>query len=591
MIDTIINGFDIWTDSQGLKSKGRVKSIDNISLEGIASLRKLILDLAIQGLLVSQDPAEEPAKKLLTKNTEEKNKLIKEGVIRKQKPLSKISEDYIMKKLPVGWEIEYLQEISWLITKGSTPTSYGYQYTESGIRFVKVENIEKSRITTNGKSQFIDLATHNFLERSKLMEGDILFSIAGTIGRTGIVRKEDLPANTNQALAIIRGISVVFNPEFMLIQLDSFVSNKIKERARGGAMNNISLGDLNELILYIPPLNEQKRIVAKVDELMSLCDKLEEQQFNNLKTHQLLVKTLLETLTQAVDTNELQAAWERMSTHFDTLFCTENSIDQLKQTILQLAVMGKLVKQDPNDEPANELLKKIANVKEILVEKGEINNAIPLPKIINEDFPFNIPKSWVWCRFGTITDIIAGLSFKSGDFNTNGGTKCIKITNAGVGEFIETNDYLPESFSEKYSNYLINGGDLILALTRPYISDGLKISICPHSYQNSLLNQRVAAIRLFTPSLYYKYVFTFLQSPHVLNFYKSKFENKSQQPNMKMSDITYLVFALPPLHEQKRIVHKVNELFALCESVKEKVLKSQELKVILSKTIIEKAVS
>lgn len=581
MLDTIVNSFDIWTDAQGLKSKGRVKSIENISLEGITNLRQLVLDLAIQGLLVPQDPTEESANKLLTKNIEEKKKLIKKGVSKKHKPLLKICSDDIMESLPNGWEVESLQEISWLITKGSTPTSYGYQYTESGIRFVKVENIEKSRITTNGKSQFIDLATHNFLERSKLKESDILFSIAGTIGRTCVVTKEDLPANTNQALAIIRGTSIVFNPEFLLIQLDSFVSSKIKERARGGAMNNISLGDLNELILYIPPLNEQLRIVAKVNELMALCDKLEEEQFKNIIANQVLVKTLLETLTQAADVNELHASWERLSKHFDTLFCTEDSIDQLKQTILQLAVMGKLVKQDPNDEPANELLKKIAKAKEILIEKGKLKKQAPLSEISDDEKPFDLPNCWEWTRLGEIGIGSTGKTPSTSVSKYFGGN--IPFIGPGQitseGKITEADKTLTEEGVE-YSTVAEDGDILMVCI-------GGTIGKCAIVKSKTAFNQQINCMH---PLLFHtKFLFDTMNA----TYFQQSILNKatgSATPIINRSKWEEILIPAPSLSEQLRIVQKVDELFALCDSLVDKVRKSQDIKVLLSKTIVEKTV-
>src|SRR5690606_26091533 len=118
-----------------------------------------------------------------------------------------------------------------------------------------------------------------------------------------------------------------------------------------------------------------------------------------------------------------------------------------------------------------------------------------LPTIKPEEIPFEIPENWVWCRLGEIISFISGNNFNSTDFKKGVGAKCIKITNAGVGEVIETDDVLPLEFKEKYKPYLVFKGDLILALTRPFIADGLKISKCPQSYDNSLLNQRVAVIR------------------------------------------------------------------------------------------------
>ncbi len=149
------------------------------------------------------------------------------------------------------WPRQTLGSIASLITKGSTPTSYGHQYQDSGIPFVKVENITDGVINHSSMEQFISKETHEFLKRSQLEPGDILFSIAGTIGKTCVVRVGDIPANTNQALAIIRGFGESFEITFLKMQLDSFVANKVKAKARGGAMPNVSLGDLRELFVEI----------------------------------------------------------------------------------------------------------------------------------------------------------------------------------------------------------------------------------------------------------------------------------------------------------------------------------------------------
>lgn len=585
MIDSIIKGFEVWTDAQGVKSKGRVKSIGNISLEGIVRLRELILELAIQGKLVMQDSNDEPASSLLRQIAAEKEELIKEGKIKKSNLLPELAHLENPFEIPSSWEWTRLGCICTKLTDGShnPPIDSG-----NGLPMLSSQNVTNGKIDFANPSRYVSEKDFEIEDqRTQIQPNDVLLTIVATIGRSAVVPK------TAPKFVIQRSVAVLqskLNPYFLSMQLVSpHCMLYFDTNSKGTAQKGIYLAKLGLMEIVIPPLAEQHRIVAKVDELMKLCDKLEEEQTKNLTTHHHLVKCLLETLTQANDADELQSTWEKISQHFDTLFCTVDSIEQLKQTILQLAVMGKLVKQDPNDEPANELIQRIAREKEILIKDGKISKQKELPIITENNVPFKIPESWAWCRLGLVTDIIAGASFQSEAFNTNGGTKCIKITNAGVGEFIETEDYLPESFIKKYNSYLVKEGDLILALTRPYISSGLKISICPSSYNNSLLNQRVAAIRSVSSLLSQLYVFTFIQSPHVLSFYKSKFDDKSQQPNMKMGDITDLVFALPPSFEQQRILARAKELLTLCDSLKEKISKSEEIKNALSYTVIEVA--
>ncbi len=166
----------------------------------------------------------------------------------------------------------------------------------------------------------------------------------------------------------------------MCLYLDA-ISASIKASGNGIAMVHMTKEKMEQLVIPIPPISEQHRIVAKVDELMALCDQLEQHSESQLAAHQTLVETLLTTLTDSADADELSQNWARLSTHFDTLFTTEASIDALKQTILQLAVMGKLVPQDPSDEPASALLERIAAEKARLVKEKKIKKEKPLPEI------------------------------------------------------------------------------------------------------------------------------------------------------------------------------------------------------------------
>ncbi|CCP05506.1 Type-1 restriction enzyme EcoAI specificity protein [Erwinia amylovora MR1] len=143
---------------------------------------------------------------------------------------------------------------------------------------------------------------------------------------------------------------------------------------------------------------------------MSLCDQLEQQSLTSLDAHLQLVETLLATLVDSQHAEELAENWARVSEHFDTLFTTEASIDALKQTILQLAVMGKLVPQDPNDEPASKLLKRIEQEKSQLVKEGKIKKQKPLPPVSDEEKPFDLPVGWEWCRLPDLGELTRGKS-------------------------------------------------------------------------------------------------------------------------------------------------------------------------------------
>ena len=173
------------------------------------------------------------------------------------------------KVIPKHWQYKKLGEVCDKITKGGTPTTYGFAFVSSGINFIKVENIEHGKVNLSSIRTFITDEAHNYQKKSILEENDLLFSIAGTIGETCLIKQEYLPANTNQALAILRGYYKEVQPQFLTYQLSSSISQYVKSKARGGAMNNISLEDLKGIDLVVPPLPEQRAIVAKIEELLS----------------------------------------------------------------------------------------------------------------------------------------------------------------------------------------------------------------------------------------------------------------------------------------------------------------------------------
>ena len=186
---------------------------------------------------------------------------------------------------------------------------------------------------------------------------------------------------------------------------------------------------------------------------------------------------------------------------------------------------------------------------------------------------------------------LSGNNFLSTDFKKNDGVKCIKITNAGVDNIIETDERLPHEFLDKYKRYVVYTGDIVLALTRPYIADGLKVSICPRSYDKSLLNQRVAVIRPSIRFLERDYCYLFLRSDYVLSGYKAEFDSKGQQPNLKNEHITHLIFPCPPRFEQQAIVTKVEKLLALCDQLETQITQNQTHAEQLMQAVLKEAFS
>jgi type I restriction enzyme S subunit len=551
---------------------------------GVARLRELILTLAVQGKLVPQDPSDEPASELLKKIRAEKDRLIAKGKIKRDKPLAEIAEDEQPFELPTGWEWVHLATLAEQITKGTTPTTFGHSYTSEGINFVKIENLDRGRLNLAQMTDFISRETHEIMSRSQLSAGDVLFSIAGTIGKTAVVLDADLPANTNQALAIIKGAAKHVNQRFLLLALDSFVSNKVKDKARGGAMNNISLGDLSELFMTIPPLAEQSRIVTRVEELMRLCDALEAKGQLEATQHAQLVSTLLATLTDSETPAQLADNWHRIATHFDLLLDRPEAVDALEQTILQLAVRGLLVPQDPQDEPASALLKKIRAEKDKLIAEGKIKRDKPLPPIAEDEQPFALPMGWAWQHVSDVVEMLNGYAFKSEWFKQTG-VRLLRNLNVSHG-YVDWSQpaAIDAKAATEYQQFALQVGDIVLSLDRPIISTGLKYAVIRETDLPCLLLQRVARLAPDAKLVSADFLALWLQSDLFVGTIDPGRSNGV--PHISTKQVGGLAFALPPLAEQSRIVTRVAQLRRLCADLRERLTASQSTQAHLAEALV-----
>jgi type I restriction enzyme, S subunit len=247
---------------------------------GIKKLRELILSLAMQGKLVIQDKNDQPARELLKEIQAEKERLVKEG-IKKTDALPPIKEEEKPFVLPGGWEWVRLGDVCELITKGSSPTWQGVSYVDknSGILFITSENVGKYKLLLE-KRKYVEKKFNQIEPRSILKKYDILMNLVGaSIGRVAFFNLDET-ANINQAVCLIRLIDInnYFNFDFLLHFLNSTICiDYMYDKQVDNARANLSMGNVNKFVIPLPPLAEQKRIVEKVDELLVLCDRLEEE--------------------------------------------------------------------------------------------------------------------------------------------------------------------------------------------------------------------------------------------------------------------------------------------------------------------------
>ncbi|ELI5985290.1 restriction endonuclease subunit S [Escherichia coli] len=581
----IVDHMETWTSALQTRSTAGRGSSGKIDLYGIKKLRELILELAVRGKLVPQDPNDEPASELLKRIAAEKTELVKQGKIKKQKPLPEISEEEKPFELPEGWEWARINDIA------SFTNGYAFKSSEfqnSGVGIVKIGDIDSSGfISTAGMSYVSEKKINVLPEEMRVNPGDMVIAMSGaTTGKLGF-NKTKSTFLLNQRVGKIVTYSV--DKEFIY----HYLSTRIEENlsiSLGSAIPNISTAQINNIIIPIPPSDEQVKIIARVKLLISLCDQLEQQSLTSLDAHQQLVETLLGTLTDSQNAEELAENWARISEHFDTLFTTEASVDALKQTILQLAVMGKLVPQDPNDEPASELLKRIAQEKAQLVKEGKIKKQKPLPPISDEEKPFELPEGWEWCKFGLTSEFIngdRGSNYPNKNEYVSQGIPWINtghIEKNGTLTVTEMNFITEGKFNELRSGK-IQKGDLVYCLRGATF--GKTAFVIP--YETGAIASSLMIIRPFITEMG-GYIYNYLTSP----FGRSqiyRFDNGSAQPNLSANSVMLYSFPCPPLTEQYRIFSQVGLLHELCDKLKTRIKTAQQTQLHLADALTDAAIN
>jgi len=527
--------------------------------------------------LMPQDPNDEPAAELLKKITAEKSRLLKEGQIKKQKLLPPIEEDEKPFDLPKGWEWIRLNEIG---------HNWGQKTPDSNFTYIDVGAINKE-LGFVSEPSILNANTAPSRARKIVKKGTVIYStVRPYLLNIAVINEQFEPEPiASTAFAIIHpfdGILASFI--YRYLRSPTFISY-VESCQTGIAYPAINDKQFFSGLYPVAPLAEQHLIVAKVDELMALCNQLEQRTETSISAHQTLVQTLLGALTNASKLDGFNQAWARIAKHFDTLFTTEWSIDQLKQTILQLAVMGKLVPQNPNDEPASELLKKIAAEKVKLIKEGKIKKQKLLQPIREGEKPFELPMGWEWKRIAEYSIVGTGSTpardnisyYTPPEFNwvTSGETS---------SDFVfKTKEHVSQKAINETNVSIYPVGTLIVAMygqgkTRGQITE-LMIE--------AGTNQACAAIQLIDKSKHHR--------GYTKLFFKKAYEELRShaaggaQPNLNVGKISLTVVPIPPLEEQYRIVIKVDELMSLCDILKKHINTTQITQLQLADAMTEQA--
>lgn len=583
----ITDHLDLWSAAVRPKSSAGRGSNSKLELTGIKKLRELILELAVCGKLVPNSKSEYVHKAILKEMENEKAAFhLAKGVkLQKFKP---IVEEFHLPSFPSNWQEVYFEQVITYITDFQANGSFATlkqnvrHYEESNYALLVRLTDLRHGLSDSSAFKYTDKTSYEFLSKSSIEGGELVVANVGAgVGTTLEIPQINMPATLAPNMFMVVLSKLIFKKYFLLFSQSPIYQKYIQQVNTGTGQPKINKTEYKNCKLPLPPLEEQHRIVAKVDELMALCDQLEQRSESQLAAHQTLVETMLATLTDSGDADELAQNWARLSTHFDTLFTTEASINALKQTILQLAVMGKLVPQDPSDEPAAKLLTRITKEKNQLIKEGKIKK---LPTVEPIGDAGVLPITWQQIVVQDFADIRLGStpsraepSFWCGD---------IPWVSSGevAGNVIEdTNEKITKLGFERSSTSLVPKRSLLMAIIGQGKTRGqtalLGIDACT--------NQNVASFVFNEELVVPEFVWVWAQSKYEAHRGDGR---GGAQPALNGKIVRSFRFPLPPFKEQHRIVAKVDRLIALCDQLKACLSYAQTIQVHLAETIVEKTI-
>ena len=483
-------------------------------------LKSSILQLAIQGKLVEQRPEEGTGEELYQQIQAEKQRLIKEKKIKKEKTLAEITEGEIPFDIPDSWK--------WVKLGDCT----GYAQTKEKVSpkditgdmwSLDLEDIQKDTGAILVKTKASERKISG--DKVKFHKGQVLYSKLRPYLKKILVAPDDGICTPE----LVPFDTYLIDANYIAYVLRSphidFVINSV---TYGVKMPRVGTDTMTNLLIPLPPFAEQKRIVAKIEELLPYVDRY-------------------------------AAAYEKLE-QFNAKFP-----EDMKKSILQYAIQGKLVEQRPEEGTGEELYRQIQSEKQRLIKEGKIKKEKPLPEITEDEVPIEIPESWKWVRLGSVIDMLSGFAFKSTDFKESGRYRLLRGINLSVGNTRWDDTVYVDEVTDKLNAYRLLNGDVLIGLDRPWISDGIRVAIYDET-NDTYLVQRVLRIRE-TTAITKEYIALLLRS----NLFKNAVEGQTtgiSVPHISPGQVGNVAIPLPPLAEQKRIVAKLEEILPLCERLK-----------------------
>lgn len=543
--------------------------------EGVEKLRELVLDLAVRGQLSERDEADGLASELVDAMLAHKEANPPPGRQGRGKSRDEGGEP-LPYEIPGSWIETRIGDVLHVI-RGSSPRPKGdprYFATErTQYHWIKISDIRKH--SRDG----LLLDTDEFLTEAgkdksvMLPKGTLVLTNSATIG-VPIVLGMGGGCIHDGYLAFPSFPHDYLDQQYLLVVLKTLKKYAVRQ-ARGLAQLNLNTGIVRAFPFGVPPLAEQRRIVSKVEGLMSLCDTLEDQRRARESVRERASRSVLASLPTAppatntsshrklgipTATKNLTSAWQRLSDHFEVLLDQPKTLTHLRQSILQLAVQGKLVPQDPNDEPAGELLERIKSERERRVKAKKIKKPKPTEQLNNERLS-SIPESWVWVRFGELAESMNNGLYKPSRFYSTDGTACIRMYNIQDGVLDFSRLRRLDLTKEELDQFQVQQADLIVNRVNSRELVG-KTAIVNNLAEPMVYEAMNIRVRLVEKEQIPEYLNLLMQTDTVRELFQSDAKQASGQASISQPQVANIAVPLPPKAEQKRIVSKASVLLS-----------------------------
>ena len=556
--------------------------------DAIARLRRFILDLAVRGKLVEQDPDEATPPQDLNELTKQKDLAYAVEGLRARKPITAIQPTVLWFNFPHSWMLCRFDDALVIVsgvTKGQRIPS---GETSVDVPYLRVANVQRGWLDLNEVKSITVRASD--VDRYRLADQDILMTEGGDwdkLGRAAIWRGEITRCIHQNHIFRLRISSDSILPEWVVLYANSDCGRRFFEDSSKQTTNlaSINLTQLRSCPIPLPPLAEQHRIVAKVNELMALCDQLEAARQQREHGRERLVDATLQRLNQPAEDpasfrNDASFALQVLP----SLTTTPAQIKQLRQTILNLAVRGKLVEQDPEDEPVPLLLDEIKS----RMRRLRLNHAFSV--IDPSEIPFDEPSGWIWCRLGEVCEKTGSGSTPRGgkDVYKNSGVPFLRSQNIyDDGLRLEDVAFIDDLTHERMAGTRVLPCDLLLNITGGSIGRCAKV---PLDLGVANISQHVAIIRLAAQGMEH-FFHSLILSPYFQGFV-DKSQTGAGRGGLPKNRMDAIPVPLPPLAEQHRIVAKVDELMALCGQLEQQLSQADQqrrrlLEAVLAEALVE----